>query len=132
MKVCAVINCLATDPLHANRSFYRLPKEKVLKEKWLRAIGLSEVRNMIVCDRHFNPNDIGLKRLKKNAYPSILLRIGSSSIHNPNSNTLKIYEFQENEEVQESVNIQEIQDIQEFQDTQEIQAYGTVTAGSLF
>lgn len=70
MVQCVIKNCGLTDKLHQFRTFHKVPKSIVMREKWVEAIGVSIEGIFYVCDRHFLPSDYGKSCLKKFVVPS--------------------------------------------------------------
>lgn len=74
MKTCGFYGCSNTYKSFVDISFFKLPKNAKLRLIWIRHSGEQrDYKNMSLCEKHFNPNDVRVtgrrKQLKEFAVP---------------------------------------------------------------
>lgn len=74
--LCAVSSCKSSRRKNPERKFFIFPSEQGMFKVWLNKCGLSErnvPKRLHICDKHFNPDCIGKRRLKRNSFPELYL-----------------------------------------------------------
>lgn len=61
--------------------FFYLPKNKVLREIWINILNINlNLKHIRICERHFDPKDVGLKRLRQGTVPVRIVGTGSTAV----------------------------------------------------
>lgn len=74
---CAVNSCTASRRSNPETKFFAFPSDKDLFNVWISKCGLNESnlpKRLQVCEKHFNPELIGKRKLKKKSVPEFYLK----------------------------------------------------------